>query len=292
MKNRVIMEKTKILIPDKEIIWNRIQATIWATSRVPRRYSRAVLYRATGIAASVALFLGASAALWLGHITDSSDHADMQRNIVIAPPGSKTQVILPDSTVVCLNAGSRLSYSRLYNSKTRMVELEGEGYFDVRSNPERPFTVHAGTIHVKALGTVFNVRAYHDEDEVNVALINGRVQLLAAADRHVLATLCPNQSGVVKKDGTGRCHIADCDAELEAVWRFNKLKFENVPVAFMVKKLERWYGVHINVVNAPPERTYRLTVKTETLTELLGLINKLTPIEYKINGEEVTVKYK
>ena len=60
----------------------------------------------------------------------------------------------------------------------------------------------------------------------------------------------------------------------------------------MVKKLERWYGVHIHVVNAPPEQTYRMTVKTETLTELLGLINKLTPIEYEINGEEVTVRYK
>lgn len=286
------MEKEKFLIPDKEIVWNRIQSAIWATGRAPRRYSRAVLYRVAGIAASVALILGVSAALWFGQITAASENADMQRNIVIAPPGHKTQVILPDSTVVWLNAGSRLSYNRQYNSKARTVELEGEGCFDVRRNPELPFVVHAGAVSVEALGTTFNVKAYNDEDEVNVALIDGSVRIVAAAGRHVLATLRPNQSGIVKKDGTGRCRVINCDTELEAVWRYNKLKFENEPVAPMVKKLERWYGVHINVRNAPPERTYRLTVKTETLTELLSLINKLTPIEYEINGEEVTVRYK
>ncbi|MDR0393649.1 MAG: DUF4974 domain-containing protein [Tannerella sp.] len=287
------MENGKIFIPDKEIVWNRIRGVVWAKGRIPHPYSRAVLYRVAGIAASVALVLGASVALWLAHVTAASGgSAGIQRNIVIAPPGHKTQVVLPDSTVVWLNAGSRLSYDCLYNTKARMVELEGEGCFDVRSNPGLPFTVHAGNVDVKALGTTFNIKAYSDEDEVNVALIDGSVQLLAAADCRLLATLRPNQLGVVEKDESGKCRVVDCDAELEAVWRFNKLKFENVPVAPMMKKLERWYGVHIRVVNVPPERTYRLTVKTETLTELLRLINKLTPIEYEIDGEEVTVRYK
>ena len=286
------MDREKFVIPDKEIVWKRIQAAIWATGHTPRRYTRAVLYRTTGIVASVALILGASAALWLGPVTIASANADRQMNIIIAPPGHKTQIILPDSTVVWLNAGSRLSCDSRYNSTARMVELEGEGYFDVRSNPELPFVVRAGTVDIKALGTAFNVKAYSDEDEVTVALVNGSVRLLVASGRHLLATLRPNQSGVVKKDGSGGCRIVECATALEAVWRFNKLKFENTPVALIVKKLERWYGVHIHVVNAPPEQTYRMTVKTETLTELLGLINKLTPIEYEINGEEVTVRYK
>ncbi|MDR2497938.1 MAG: FecR domain-containing protein [Tannerellaceae bacterium] len=286
------MEEKKSIIPDREIVWKRIQAAIWATSYAPHRYSRAVLYRMMGIAASVALILGASAALWLGHITAAPGDADMQMNTVITPPGHKTQIVLPDSTVVWLNAGSRLSYNCRYNGKARTVELEGEGYFDVRSNPELPFVVRAGAVDVKALGTAFNVKAYSDEDEVNVALVNGSVQLLAVAGRRVLATLHPNQSGVVRKDGSGGCRIVDCNTALEAIWRFNRLKFENEPVALMVKKLERWYGVHINVINVPPEQTYRMTIKTETLTELLGLINKLTPIEYEINGEEVMVRYK
>lgn len=76
------------------------------------------------------------------------------------PLGSQTKVILPDSSVVCLNSGSVLKYDPAFlRKKSREVYLIGEGYFEVQKNPEKPFIVHADDINVKVLGTVFNVRS-------------------------------------------------------------------------------------------------------------------------------------
>ena len=98
------------------------------------------------------------------------------------PLGSQTKVILPDSSVVCLNSGSVLKYDPAFlRKKSREVYLIGEGYFEVQKNPEKPFIVHADDINVKVLGTVFNVRSYPEDSEIEVSLIKGRVNVFSAS---------------------------------------------------------------------------------------------------------------
>lgn len=97
--------------------------------------------------------------------------------IVEAPLGSKSLIILSDSTRVWLNAGSSLRYTTSYDVKERDVYLRGEGYFDVAANQKLPFRVHASDLLIHSLGTEFNVKAYPEEETVETTLVSGIVRL-------------------------------------------------------------------------------------------------------------------
>ena len=94
---------------------------------------------------------------------------------VIAPVGSRTVVELSDGSVVHLNYGSRIKYPQNFWGETRGIALTGEGYFEVAHNPDKPFVVHTGRIDVKAVGTVFNINAYPDNNDIATTLVNGKV---------------------------------------------------------------------------------------------------------------------
>lgn len=110
------------------------------------------------------------------------------------PLGSQTKVILPDGSVVCLNSGSVLKYDPAFlRKKNREVYLIGEGYFEVQKNPEKPFIVHADDINVKVLGTVFNVRSYPEDSEIEVSLIKGKVNVFSTSETRDNVILAPDE---------------------------------------------------------------------------------------------------
>jgi len=96
---------------------------------------------------------------------------------IVAPLGAKSQVVLPDGTVVWLNAGSKLTYSTDFNLENRLVRLEGEGYFQVAKNKEKPFVVDAFGFLLEGRETEFNVKAYRDEPTIEAILVEGKVWL-------------------------------------------------------------------------------------------------------------------
>ena len=103
--------------------------------------------------------------------------------------------------------------------------------------------------------------------------------------------MSPDQEAIVSKKSLS-CRVESCDAEIEASWHHNLLKFDGDPVEEVWKKLGRWYGVDITLSNVDVSKSYWFTIKTESLTELLEMINKISPIEYKLDGKEVTIRYK
>ena len=92
--------------------------------------------------------------------------------------GEKAHVFLPDSTEIVLNSGSSVQYDLNYNNKDRIVIFEGEAYFDVRTNPEKPFLVKSDLIEVKATGTRFNIFSFDSEDRVETTLEEGAINVL------------------------------------------------------------------------------------------------------------------
>ena len=94
---------------------------------------------------------------------------------VIAPVGSRTVVELSDGSVVHLNYGSRMKYPQNFSGETRSVVLTGEGYFKVAHNPDKPFVVSTGIIDVIAVGTIFNVNAYPENNNIATTLVEGKV---------------------------------------------------------------------------------------------------------------------
>ncbi len=280
-------EKDREVIPSKAKVWSLIQSRIDIDNEIFPSYSKHTLFQVGLIAASVALFVGLFVSFMLFfQIPSAKTYAYVE-----TPSGQKSNMVLPDGTKVWLNSGSKIVYSNDYNKKLRIVKLTGEAFFDVAHNPQRPFIVKTDYVNIEDLGTAFDVHAYPDDSTIEVSLVRGSVNVKSAIDQSQIALLQPNQKVIINKTNLLSV-LSNCNAVDESIWINNKLRFDGVSPEEMFKQLNRWYGVDIVFANAPAHTRYWLTLKSESLTETLQLINKISPINYTINGEEVHVKFK
>ncbi|NDP19573.1 MAG: FecR family protein [Paludibacter sp.] len=167
----------------------------------------------------------------------------------IAPIGSQTKIILPDSTVVWLNSGSSLKYSQTFDKKDRQVSLSGEGYFEVTKNKEKPFFVHTGSLDVKVTGTVFNVKSYKEDKNIEVNLLEGVVSVTFPEKTNSGSyTMKPNEKIVFNKI-LKTIELSETDASRSALWTTGKLCFVDVTIEEISKDLERKFHVKIQIKN-------------------------------------------
>ncbi|WP_394697656.1 FecR family protein [uncultured Sunxiuqinia sp.] len=135
-------------------------------------------YRLSSVAAILVLLIVVSGlATYFVSERQAVEQQPISYSEIVAPLGAKTQVVLPDGTVVWLNAGSKLTYSTNFNMSSRLVYLEGEGYFQVAKNKEKPFVVDAFGFLVEGGETEFNVKAYQDDPTIEAVLVEGKVWL-------------------------------------------------------------------------------------------------------------------
>lgn len=220
----------------------------------------------------------------------SDHHSSAPDMIVMTESGQKTHLILPDGSRVWLNALSSLSYPSDFGMKNRTVRLTGEGYFEVAKSAEKTFHVETDKVNIVVHGTKFNVTTHPDAPSTRVSLTEGSV---AVKDKkhHLLAKLIPNQTLKVDNQ-TLQYEIINEDTHLTTLWSQNKCRVEDASAEEMFKRIGYWYGLNIQVENNKTKYRYGFTIKEESFREFLELINELTPLEYSINGEEVTVRYK
>lgn len=124
---------------------------------------------------------------------------------------------------------------------------------------------------------------------MEVVLLRGHVTVVSTLTDKLLADMKPNQKVIIPLHEMEKCKLEACDAEVESVWRLGKLKIENENLQEIVQKMERWYGIKIQLHDVPENKRYWMTIKTESLREMLEIINRVTPITYTINGEEVSI---
>ena len=257
------------------------------TQMQPPKRQRRISWWKIGAAALLPalLFVGAYAYF------PSKKYARPQPFTVVADPGHKTQIYLPDGTHVLLNSDSRLTYCSDFNVKNRKVKLEGEAFFDVSKKDDKKFTVETGTINVVVHGTAFNVSSYADDPLIKVALLRGEITLEDRGNPKRTVQMAPDQKVLVSKE-TAQWSVAGCDSQIESLWTQNMLKFDEATVGEVFRKLERWYGMDIHITNPDTALRYSFMLKSESLAEMLNLINRITPVQYTINGKEVTITYK
>lgn len=265
------------VMPNKERLWNKIMSQI-----KPKMYSKPFLYRTVAVAASIALVIGFSISALL--LMKTKENTEV---VFKAPAGQKAEVILPDGSSVYLNSESTLSYSTDFGTSDRVVKLDGEAYFDVAKDVDKQFDVIVNDIKVVVHGTSFNVNAYKKSHPFTVSLLTGLVSVYSLPSNKMIAKLEPNQKLVIG-DGD-KCSLMACDAELDAIWRLGRLRIEGDSFKDLIEKMERWYGVDIKVEGRNLPNQYWMTIKTESLREMLEIINRITPIEYWIKGEEVHI---
>jgi transmembrane sensor len=183
--------------------------------------------------------------------------------------GEVLKVMLADSSMVWLNAGSSLRYPEKFEGKTRELYLEGEAFFEVTPNREKPFIVHSGELNTRVLGTSFNIKAYKNSDQLKVSVATGKVAISVGKIPPVL--LIPNQTGTYSKDlgqiSTEQGQVTDLTA-----WREGKLIYRNELLSLALDDIENKYGVHIS--SSPAMKNCRIygTFNHDHLETLLKMI--------------------
>ena len=213
--------------------------------------------------------------------------------------GQKSIIPLPDGSSVKLNSGSKLVYPQLFEGNTREVILEGEAFFEVSEDPERPFMIRTGDLITTVLGTTFNIRFYPEEPQIKVAVASGKVRVEKAenkstpqedADDKAAAVLTTNLLASYNQANSqikveSRESIADLIAWKEGVLKFSGTRFSEV-----VKTLEKWYGVKINVEN---ERLGDCVIfgefKNESLMRVMQTLQYAIDIDYQLTDQGLTV---
>ncbi len=281
-------EAYEILSSARSTVWESIQTNI--SKKVSRTYTkRSLIYYASASAAAVLiLMVGIQLFIDKNLWNASADYTSF-----CVSKGEKGQILLADGTKVWLNAGSKLTLSNNFNVKNRTVILEGEAYFDVKKNDKSHFIVQTPSVDVKVFGTAFSVDAYPESGQVGVALLRGSVGVYKSGTDDQIVSLTPNQHILIDKSSyQSTINILEDDSDI--AWTFEQLIFEHTPYKEVFSKMENWYGVNISIASPPKRKDldYRFKVKSESLREILELINKITPIEYNIDGKEVIISYK
>lgn len=196
------------------------------------------------------------------------------------PKGGQYQISLADGTKVWLNADSKLRYPKVFTAGQRRVELEGEAYFEVASNPKKPFIVQTAYEEVKVLGTHFNVNAYGDEQESKVSLLEGKVEVSLSPT--ISKQLSPGQQSIVRGD---HMRVQSVNMEESIAWKNGEFMFNNENLGTALRQVARWYAIDIEVDPALAGITLWGSVsRLESFDKVLKII-KMTDDNIKINLE-------
>ncbi len=212
----------------------------------------------------------------------------------IAPKGSVSQMVLPDNSIVYLNAGSQLKYTVEGIKGKREVFLDGEAWFDVTKNEKKPFVVHTPFYDVNVLGTQFNVKAYKNDAEITTTLEEGSVQV-TSSENFKLSEPTALQPGeqLVYNTQNKTINVKKVETRMFTAWKDNKLIFINMNLKELFVLLERKYGVDIEVTNdLILDYHYDGTIKDETILEVLDLLKETLPVKYKIEGQTIFITKK
>ena len=194
--------------------------------------------------------------------------------VASAAHGQVREMLLPDGTKVWLNQSSVLKYPRAFEGKERHVYLDGEAYFEVARNHEKPFMVKSPAMDVRVLGTSFNIKCRPDNSFAETTLIEGEVEVKDKSDKGRI-TLLPGQKAVLNRV-TGRMQV-------KIVWHNDLIPFEKSSIFQIAAALERFYGVKIILSpDVDSTNTYSgVLKKKDNIESVLNSLRNSIPFNYK-----------
>lgn len=212
-------------------------------------------------------------------------------NTITTPRGGQYQVVLPDGTKVWLNAASSLRFAAVHSDEERVVELNGEAYFEVaglvseRSRKKVPFKVRSGNHVVEVLGTHFNVKAYNDEAAVTTTLLEGSVKVSGtkAAGAKLLK---PGQQAKV----SSVIKVSNVDATEAIAWKDGYFNFSHENIESIMRNISRWYDVEVVYEkNVTKEEFVGAVLKYQNVSQVLEMLQLTGAVKFKIQGRRITV---
>lgn len=204
-------------------------------------------------------------------------------NTLKISPGVIDKVVLPDGSEVILNSGSKLVYPLRFNKDYRKVYLDGEAFFKVKKS-QLPFTVETNHVDVKVHGTSFNLSAFSKDHFVEVALVEGSVEL-DSKNKNKPIFLKPGERFLYYPQNRSM-RISEIDIQNVDSWADGKLSFINQPLDVVIERIARVFNVDIKIADSTLcQYTYTATFKDETLWTILNLLKRATPIDYNVKTD-------
>lgn len=238
---------------------------------------------------------------------------------IYSPGGQKTKVILPDKSIVWLNAKTTLKYVSIFNENQRSVYIDGEAFFDVAHDKTRPFIVKTSTINIKVYGTTFNVKAYKEDFVTEATLVRGKITIqgmnVLGKDGNEII-IHPNETFRYVKEGAAYNTtklsesttknknvskrvdpivqiVQKVDVVPIVAWKDGKLCFKNESFSTLAYKLEQWYDVKIHFEDTEvQEFKYTGKFEKENINQVLKYLQIITPFEYDMKLNEIFIRYK
>jgi len=206
------------------------------------------------------------------------------------PNGQRSKIILSDSSVVYLGAGSRLKYPETFSAAKREISLYGEAFFEVTKNPKKPFIIHTGNVSTQVLGTSFKIEAFNGKAlTVEVATGKVRVNRIKGNSIESLAILTPGQRVVYFR---GKANTEGVDIAAVTGFKSSQLAFHNSSLLEICETLERWYNVKIifKKRQKPMERMTLTMDATVSINKLLNVLSTAGKFQYNIKNNEITIR--
>lgn len=275
-ENPRVMEQ-QMLLAEKRLL-KRIKKEESERTRTLRMYQ----WMKYAAIVAVVLLLGGGAGYWFYQ-------NDPDILVAVANEGIVKEVSLPDGTRVWLNNSATLKYPREFSKDERSVYLEGEAYFKVTKNHQKPFIVESDAMRVKVLGTTFNFKSDPRCRVAEATLIEGEIEVKGQREEGQII-LAPGQRAELNKS-TGRLTVKQVDAKLDAVWHDDLIPFEKADIFTITKALERFYDVKIILSpDIRPDKTYSGVLKKKSNIEsVLKSLQNSIPIDYKIVGSNIFI---
>ncbi|HEY4286909.1 MAG TPA: FecR domain-containing protein [Puia sp.] len=272
----------------------------------------------TSVAASIITVLFLSWTLYHKRSAAAKPVRPKPAEEVLAKAGTRTKLVLPDGTQVWLNSNSKLRYSNEFNTESREVALEGEAYFDVAKDIQRPFIVHASSLDIRVLGTSFTIKSYPQDETVEATLLKGAIEVSRKDNPNAARVILkPNEKLVFNKrlapsewtnlvpdkisirtpstlpdiaiNSIGK-DVPDSD-KIETAWMYNRLVFKGDNFKELADKMERWYNVRIIIRDSSLYNChFGGAFASETVEEAFKALQLTTPFTYKIiNKDEIEI---
>ncbi|WP_346857758.1 FecR domain-containing protein [uncultured Draconibacterium sp.] len=234
-----------------------------------------IISRVAAILLIPVLFLS----VWYNVINKQNNQIETTYHTVNCPVGIKTQLSLPDGSLVWLNSGTTVKYQLPFTNKTRKIEMDGEAFFEIKKD-RIPFIVNTGNAKVKVYGTEFNVKAYSSDNQIEVALKEGSIGFTATNNMDE-KRLSPNDFLTFNKT-TNAVETINQNINKYIAWRNNQLVFDETPLSEMALMLERWYGIQVEIKDDDLLRyKFTTTFENEPLLQVIELLELSSPIKIK-----------
>ncbi|HMK16866.1 MAG TPA: FecR domain-containing protein [Chitinophagaceae bacterium] len=233
---------------------------------------------------------------------ENHSNTENEFHLLKTPVGGQYSVTLPDGSRVWLNSLSSLKYPVSFSGSERVVELEGEGYFEVvhQSSPglkatpseggqeKTPFVVKVNGMRVEVLGTHFNINAYKDEPSVNTTLLEGRVRVGKSGSPEELV-LKPGEQTRLMENGELKIEN-NVDINEVVAWKNGMFQFKDAPIENVMRQVARWYDVEI-VYDGKPDHHFNATIyRKEPVEKLLHYLEQTNEVHFKVEGRRIVVR--